>query len=72
MGQCSCCRISIGTGVHCRVRGQREEKLKVDGDSDGDLSDPGGVGYKVAGAMAGGLGDAKRQGGQVPLSVDSG
>lgn len=48
MGQCSCCRVSIGTGVHCRVRGQREEKLKVDGDSDGDLSDPGGVGYKVA------------------------
>lgn len=54
MGQCSCCRVSIGTGVHCRVRGQREEKLKVDGDSDGDLSDPGGVGYKVADAMAGG------------------
>lgn len=30
MSQCSCCRVSIGTGVYCKVRGHRGEKLKVD------------------------------------------
>lgn len=63
MGQCGCCRVSIGTGVYCRVRGQRGEKLKVDGDSDGDWSDPGSVGYnKVAGAVTGGGGGAVLRG----------